>query len=69
MSVPGERGHLAICHLELVEWARRTEQGDHNVGEDGNNGDGDDDLGVYYLYAVTNHAGGEDDDMIATSYM
>ena len=66
MSVPGERGHLAICHLELVEWARRTEQGDHDVGEDGDNGDGDDDLDVYYHYAVTNYADDEDDDVIVT---
>ena len=44
MSAPGEPGHLATCHLELVEWARRTEQGGHDAGDDGNNGDGDDDL-------------------------
>ena len=34
MSVPGERGHLAICHLELVEWARRTGQGDDDDDDD-----------------------------------
>ena len=66
MSAPGEPGHLAICHLELVEWARRTEQGDHDVGEDGDNGDGDDDLDVYYHYAVTIYADDEDDDVIVT---
>ena len=66
MSAPGEPGHLAICHLELVEWARRTGQGDHDVGEDGDNGDGDDDLDVYHHYAVTNYADDEDDDVIVT---
>ena len=66
MSAPGEPGHLATFHLELVEWARRTEQGDHDVGEDGDNGDGDDDLDVYYHYAVTNYADDEDDDVIVT---
>ena len=52
MSAPGEPGHLAICHLGLVELASRIGQGDHDV-----------DLDVYYLFAVTNDA---DDDMIAT---
>ena len=55
MSAPGERGHLAICHLELVELASRIGQGGHDI-----------DLDVYNLYAVTNDA---DDDMIATRYM
>ena len=50
--VPGEPGHLAICHLELVELASRIGQGGHDVDPD-----------VYYLYAVTSDA---DDDMIAT---
>ena len=52
MLAPGEPGHLAICHLELVELASRIGQGDQDV-----------DLDVYFLYAVTNDA---DDDMIAT---
>ena len=64
MSAPGERGHLAICLLGLVELASRIGQGDHDVGEDGDNGDGDDDLDVYYHYAVTKHD--EDDDVIVT---
>ena len=52
MLAPGEPGHLATFHLELVELASRIGQGGHDV-----------DLDVYCLYAVTNDA---DDDMIAT---
>ena len=45
MSVPGEPGHLAICHLELVEWARRIGQGDHDVDLDvAVTNDADDDM-------------------------
>ena len=45
MSVPGEPGHLAICHLELVELASRIGQGGQDVDLDvAVTNDADDDM-------------------------
>ena len=41
MSVPGEPGHLAIYHLELVELASRIGQGGQDV-----------DLDVFFMFLL-----------------